>query len=253
MNLKSLLFWCSASALLLSSLAAQAGLVTGTFSGVILASEDSDYRDDSVDVWNGDITGQAFTGKVWWSTDLPASGFGTAERGTYGTDSNGWLGLEYTIDGKTFKVSNNDYPGMKESKTPPDFAVGESVVIDNPSDATTVDEFIHIADASYYERANGDYMRKSSNLGLVNLQVGLQGVGLEQNFSYIAPTDENYSYAYLFLDGRAKGKSINAMAYMQINEFNLSTTTSSVPEPSSLVLMGMGLLGLGLRRRLQNR
>ena len=49
----------------------------------------------------------------------------------------------------------------------------------------------------------------------------------------------------------SKGKSTDAMAYMQINEFNLSTTTLSVPEPSSLVLMG--LLAPVLRRRLQNR
>ena len=249
MKLKSLLSWCSASALLLGALGAQAGLVTGTFSGVILASEDVDYWDESADVWNGDISGQAFTGKVWWSTDLPANGFGTVENGVYGAESNSWLGLEYTIDGKSFVVSKSDYPGMKASNVD----VYESVVIDNPSDGSTLDEYIHMAESSYYQRANGDYMRKSSNLGLVNLNVGLQGIGLEQDFSYIAPAGENYSYAYLFLDGQVKGKTIDAMAYMQIHEFHLSTNATSVPEPSPLVLMGMGLLGLGLRRRRQTQ
>jgi hypothetical protein len=245
MKLKPLLLWCSASVLLLGSLGAHAGLVTGTFSGVVLASEDVDYWEDSGDVWNGDITGQTFTGKVWWSTDLPETGFGTPQRGTYGTNSNGWLGLEFFIDGKSIVVSNNDYPGMQQIYTD----VYESVVIDNPSDGTTEDEFVHMADGSYYEGSNGEYMRKSSNLGLVNLQVGLQGIGLEQAFSYIAPADDNNSYAYLFLDGRIDNKSTYAMAYMRIDEFHLSTNSSSVSEPSTLVLAGMGLLGLGWRRR----
>ena len=249
MNLKPLLFWCSASALLLSSLGAQAGLVTGTFSGVILASEDRDGQDGSGGVWNGDITGQTFTAKVWWSTDLPENGFASAGRGGYGSETNGLLGLEYTIDGKTFVVSKNDYPGMKSRYVD----LPEFLVIENPSDETTDDENIYVADSNFYERANGDYMQKRSNLGLVNMQVGLEGIGLEQDFSYIAPTDENYSYAYLFLDGWVNGESINAMAYMQINEFELSTTAASVPEPSSLALVGMGMLALGWRRRRQNK
>lgn len=249
MNLKPLLLWCSSSVLLLGSLGAQAGLVIGTFSGVILASEDADYWDDSMDVWNGDISGQAFSGKVWWSTDLPSTGYGHAGKGTYGANSNNWLGLEFTIDGKSFVVSKNDYPTMQPSYVD----VDEAVIIDNPADGTMEDEYMYIVDGSYYEGSNGDYMRKSSNLGLVDLQVGLQGVGLEQAFNYIAPATESYSYAYLFLDGRVDGKSIDAMAYMQINEFHLSPISSSVPEPSSLILASISLLGLGWNYRRQKQ
>ena len=59
MKLKSLFLICSSTIFLMAPLAANAGLITGTFKGIVLASEDSaDYSWEGVDVWNGDLAGQ---------------------------------------------------------------------------------------------------------------------------------------------------------------------------------------------------
>lgn len=248
MKLKSLFLICSSTIFLMAPLAANAGLITGTFKGIVLASEDSaDYSWEGVDVWNGDLAGQEFTGKVWWSTDFPGDGGSTSGVGVYNASINRWVGLEYTIDGKTIVVSDSEYPFMENDNS----GAAEFLLIANPSDVTTDGEDLRVADESFYKASNGNYIHKSSNIGVVDLQVGLHGTGLEQAFSYIGPATENYSYAYLFLSGWIDGQALDAEAYMQINEFHIAPA-ASVPEPSSLILISLGVLGLGWRLRRQN-
>lgn len=246
MPLKPLMLWSSAAALMMGSIAAQAGMVTGTFSGVILASEDYDYESYSADVWDGDVTGQTFTGKVWWSTDFPAAPNPMGEP-SYWSNTNQWVGLEFTIAGKTFSTSVNDYPNFQLDGD----QTSESVYIQNP-DPLNGTTNLYVADDNYYVGSDGDYFTKRANIGVVDQGTNLKGTSLEQAFSYVA-SGESYSYAYLFLDGSVGGVVTDAMAYMRIDEFHVgplsASASASVPEPSSLVLAGLGALGLCWRRR----
>jgi hypothetical protein len=236
------------------SLSAQAIIIDGTFKGkIISANEDGTSNSpDDVDFFSSNIVDNDFSGSFWYDIDLAPTNWGTTgqSRSSEGTN---WFELTFYVDGKTLN-----------SDTPPEgstiFATSELHIIAEPTAFTSLRNYA----AEYFGLSE---MTAATDGSLIHNQFAgisfldsiipsLSGNSLFQSFTWY-DTDETYNnwevipgFAfYMFRDDVVNTPVRSAYFVGRISEMTVGPRQTSVPEPSTLLLLGLGAMTLLIRNR----
>lgn len=234
-----------------SALPVSAVIVEGTFKGTIYDAWD--YHDGSptnpypVDFWSGDLTGKSLSGSFWYDTDLMPSNSGTT--GTIRTsETNNWMNITFSIDGKTLDVS-------KIPDNLPTRYAYEILAVDEEGYMGAREPNTSQFDMVDFALSGDDTVRHWQHGGLAFLEgiLPLDGSNVIQEFSW---KDDGTEYpdpldypglAYYYTSSYSNDWEIIAEARARITEFTIGVKAASVPEPSSLLLIMMGIAGVALR------
>ena len=250
MNIKSIIQCILASSISIP-LYSNAVIIEGTFGGTITEAQDgNDFDSSYVDIWNGDITGKSVSGSFWYDTSLAPGNTAnpnTPNEAIYFKRSN-WLGITFNIDGKTFDISEDNPAAL-----PPSYIV-DVVTINNHVPAANGDsqENFMVSDSVERGMEGGNYETRE---GMVAFSDGildiLNGTGLVQEFDWTNHNEWPFAGSgYFNFFSSVDGQLAFANASINISDIHTRVHSQvSVPEPSTVMLMGIGLLGLLWRRR----
>lgn len=251
MNMHKIFYQLLIPTLTIFALPASAVIIEGTFKGIIYDAWD--YHDGSstnpypVDFWSGDLTGKSLSGNFWYDTDLAPSNSGTT--GTIrSSETNNWMNITFLIDGKTLEVSRIP------DHLPTRYAY-EILAVDEEGYIGAREPAASQFDMVDFVLSGDENVRHWQHGGLAFLEgaLPLDGNNVIQQFSWTDNGEEHPDsldypgLAYYYTSSYSNDWEIIAEARARITEFTIGVKDVTVPEPSSLLLIMMGLMGIILR------
>ena len=252
MNMHKIFYRLLIPTITIFALPASAVIIEGTFKGIIYDAWD--YHDGSptnpypADFWSGDLTGKSLSGKFWYDTDLAPANSGAT--GTVrSSETNNWMNITFLIDGKNLEVS----------RTPDNLPIRyayEILAVDEEGYMGALEPAFSQFDMVDFVLSGDENVRHWQHGGLAFLEgvLPLDGNNVIQQFSWADNGDE-YSdpldypgLAYYYTSSYSNDWEIIAEARARITEFTIGIKDVTVPEPASLLLIMMGLVGIMLGR-----
>ncbi|MES2674469.1 MAG: hypothetical protein V4660_09520 [Pseudomonadota bacterium] len=217
----------------ITSTCAHAIIVEGKFTAWITNDRSSEG------IWSKNLSDSEITGQFWYddSVFVPDPDSEQHPQGSfYVSYTNSWLNLIYFIDGKTIDISNSvassdlyqsrEYVSVNANHN--HFSIQDTVVAGNPS--------------------VGDHVLNSGYFSIESPTDIIQHNGLEQNFSWVDDGSKD-DYAQFWMRSRSNGQQYEAILDMYLTELTVATREASVPAPSPLPLLLIGVAALACRRR----
>ncbi len=199
-----------------------------------------DYSDEGV--WSKDMWQSEVTGKFWYDTELaPARAPVDPDYPnyySYSSATNSWLNMVMYIDGKVFDISKPEGGSaeMDEALEEINFNVESG--------------YVRINKETLEGDLSGDYLKKEVDIRLNSIDGLILQNSLEQSFSW--NEDSCCSDMYFVLWGSKNGNTYRSTMELAITSLTATIRPASVPEPSSLSLLFLGVIALAFRRRKQN-
>lgn len=235
------------------SLNANAVIIDGTFKGTVLGVGDNGDNNNPYyqNFFSDNLVGENFSGSFWYDTDLAPANMGTNGQWRF-TENTNWIGITFNIDGKT--LNPNDIPaGFTQSD------VWEMHNIADYNGYTGIRDFVpeYFGIRKDVAATNGSY--SSYQFGGIsfidNIIPYINANSLIQDFTWHddGKTYENWDNIpglalYNYTDD-SPDNLIYASFAGRLSEITVSPRSAEVPEPSAIILLGLGLVTLSLRQR----
>lgn len=224
-NIKKLGLVTAAAATLSSSV--NAAIIEGNFTGLIYGSEAIGYAD-------GYANSDQITGSFWYDTEL-VGGSGQSTHISYS-----FLGNSFDMELDQSNSHRDDVTATDQSRD--HFAVTEASSYRNP-DGGLGDSIDYLASLWVYDYAS-ELLSDESLIQSFSWSEDLLGTCGAEKLSETC----GYFFANKF-DAKNGGMIQSTQAYL--TSLDIRVRTASVPEPGSISLMLLGLLGLGAARKLK--
>ncbi|MES2826422.1 MAG: PEP-CTERM sorting domain-containing protein [Pseudomonadota bacterium] len=231
---------------LIVSHSASAVIIEGSFNGMMW-----DYYETNMHVtpeakfWNAEENAyRGFHGTFWYDTEVATqTGLGVVDGDLTATYSGPHNWLHTTLVGANGGTLDLTSSGSLGTFTP---QPTETISVIHNNDRDLFTEY-------YYDRGDAsNYRTGSLSFDSINSDVFfLKDLSLIQDFSYSSVMAE-VGYVYFDTTGTLNGVDYTALLFGEINSFDIHVRQPvTVPEPSSIMLTLIGLLGLFIQRLLK--
>ena len=249
MSVKSFFLVVSFVLISLPGANANAVIIEGKFTGIVdWATDCTNLRPGTTGtcslLWEENPGGSIASGSFWYDTDIaPPDASPLDFYGGYFTYTNEWVNMSIDIGGKHFDISDastiNDEMWEVENI---------SVVEHNKPDPDGFEmQSLTISDKTSSGHYHGNFITKSLTLYLTTWEKPIvQGTSLIQEYTWqengnLLQGGVSFDYESM-MDGDIK----YASSWINLTDFTMNIR--HVPEPSSLVLLTLTLLCVGMRR-----
>ncbi len=242
MNAKKFFFYACSSLIFALPISAHAVIIDGTFKAKV-----ADISGSHEGLW-GDIRGETITGAFSYDTALyETSVVAEPQEVRYFNYSNTFVNMTFNIAGHSFDISH-DYTDTLAPDSQSDFVVVQD---SDPAVPENNYDFFLLLDSLNLGNVGSDYVQTTGVFYIFDgIADFINGTGLEQQFSWVSPSEETPGgYGDFIHNYTLNGEFVYAYVHMHITEVTASVRQSSVPEPTSILLLGAALFGFVLRFR----